>query len=644
MPSVKVPEEVLEIFPYKAVRAIQDELITTTFHALKERKNVVIEGANGLGKTIAALTAVLPIAREKDLQIVHICRTNKQADRVISELKEISKKTPISGVSIRGRKEMCPHELVQKHADDAATASVLCGQLKKLRRCDYYNRMNDRLPHLKNALKILSKTPSTSTEILEFCEESRICPYELILKLIDSVEVVAASYQYIFNPNIRETFLNKISRSMDEIVLIVDECHNIIDTAIDISSEQLSLYSIRQALKEAKAFNKVEFIRLLRELIAILESFQERAESEKQIDAQKILLQLSREVGATLDLDYADKLIAAGFKIQKEYLARNKPPRSFLHRLGRFLRKFILTKSRPEFLHLVSNYRTRTEGWGTRFEVISLDARFTTKRVLEYVYNSIHISGTIEPIEAYTKIVGLDKLPLVTKVLPSPYTKANVQCYIINKLSTKLADRTPETYQKMTDVIAEAVNNTPANSGIFTASYVVLESLLDAGLERKIQLPLFYETKKMTATGNDRLVNEFKSFSSKGGAALMGVLGGRSSEGADFPGELMNTCIIVGIPYARPTTRIEAQIAYLDEQFEKKGREFGYIIPAMRRASQAAGRPIRSINDKGLIIFLDYRFAHTYTSRFLPVWIKENMRLLNYEPGVIASIAQEFFK
>ncbi|MHA1630401.1 MAG: helicase C-terminal domain-containing protein [Candidatus Heimdallarchaeota archaeon] len=644
MPSVKVPEEVLEIFPYKAVRAIQDELITTTFHALKERKNVVIEGANGLGKTIAALTAVLPIAREKDLQIVHICRTNKQADRVISELKEISKKTPISGVSIRGRKEMCPHELVQKHADDAATASVLCGQLKKLRKCDYYNRMNDRLPHLKNALKVLSKTPSTSTEILEFCEESRICPYELILKLIDSVEVVAASYQYIFNPNIRETFLNKISRSMDEIVLIVDECHNIIDTAIDISSEQLSLYSIRQALKEAKAFNKVEFIRLLRELIAILESFQERAESEKQIDAQKILLQLSREVGATLDLDYADKLIAAGFKIQKEYLARNKPPRSFLHRLGRFLRKFILTKSRPEFLHLVSNYRTRTEGWGTRFEVISLDARFTTKRVLEYVYNSIHISGTIEPIEAYTKIVGLDKLPFVTKVLPSPYTKANVQCYIINKLSTKLADRTPETYQKMTDVIAEAVNNTPANSGIFTASYVVLESLLDAGLERKIQLPLFYETKKMTATGNDRLVNEFKSFSSKGGAALMGVLGGRSSEGADFPGELMNTCIIVGIPYARPTTRIEAQIAYLDEQFEKKGREFGYIIPAMRRASQAAGRPIRSINDKGLIIFLDYRFAHTYTSRFLPIWIKENMRLLNYEPGIIASIAQEFFK
>jgi len=644
MPQQNIPDEVLEIFPYQKVRPIQDELITTTYQALLERKNVVIEGANGLGKTVATLTAVLPIAREKKLQVVHVCRTNKQADRVVSELKAISKKAPISGVSLRGRKEMCPHELIKKHADDAATASVLCGQLKKLRKCDYYNRMNERLPHLKNAMKVLTSTPSTSTEILALCEESRICPYELILKLINEVEVVAASYQYILNPNIRETFLNKLSRGMDEILLIVDECHNIIDTSIDISSDQLSLYSIRQALKEAKAFNKMEFIRLIRELITILEGLQERAESEKKIDARKILFQLSKEIGATLDLDYADRLVTAGFKIQKEYLARNKPPRSYLHRLGQFLRKFILTKSRTEFLHLVTNYRTRTEGWGTRFEVVSLDARFTTKRVFEYVYNSVHISGTIEPIDAYTKIVGLDQLPLVTKVLPSPYTKKNVQCYVIDKLSTKLADRTPETYQKMCDVIAEAVNNTPANSGIFTASYIVLESLLDAGLEKKIELPLFYETKKMTATGNDRLVDEFKSFSSKGGAALMGVLGGRSSEGADFPGALMNTCIIVGIPYARPTTRIESQIAYLDGQFEKKGREYGYIIPAMRRASQAAGRPIRSITDKGLILFLDYRFGHSYTSRFLPSWIKENMRVLNYTPGKIASIAQEFFQ
>jgi len=274
---------------------------------------------------------------------------------------------------------------------------------------------------------------------------------------------------------------------------------------------------------------------------------------------------------------------------------------------------------------------------------------------------SVHISGTIDPIEAYSRIVGLDKLEPVMQILDSPYSSDNVQGYIIDRLSTKLSDRTPENYRKMCEVIGEAANNTPANTGIFTASYVVMDSLLDAGLESHLEKPLFYEQSKMRSSANDRLVNEFKRLSEDrssandrlvnefkrlsedGGAVLMGVLGGRSSEGADFPGNQMNTCIIVGIPYARPTTRIESQIEYLDGQFYKKGREFGYIIPAVRRAAQAAGRPIRSINDKGLIIFLDYRFASNYTSRFLPGWLKQNTRPLNYEKGRIAEIAQNFY-
>jgi len=86
MAAVKIPQEVKDIFPYEEIRPIQDKLILTTYTSLKAGKNVIIEGANGLGKTVAALTACIPIAREKNLQIIHCCRTNKQADRVITEL------------------------------------------------------------------------------------------------------------------------------------------------------------------------------------------------------------------------------------------------------------------------------------------------------------------------------------------------------------------------------------------------------------------------------------------------------------------------------------------------------------------------------------------------------------------------------
>jgi DNA excision repair protein ERCC-2 len=641
--TVQIPDEVKEIFPYKSIRPIQDKLIATTYSALRDRKNVVIEGANGLGKTIATLTSCLPIAREKKLQIIHVCRTNKQADRVVFELKEMAKVKPVSGISLRGRREMCLHPLVEKHADDAATASVLCGQLKKIHKCEYFSRMSESYPHLRNALKQLKGKPATSADIQKLSADYRICPYELILKALESTEVVAASYQYVFNPSIRDIFMNRVSRDMNEILLVVDECHNIINTSIDISSDQFSIFSARQALKEVKAFGRSEFLRIVRAMISILEDFQEPKEIEKKINANDIFLELSQQSGKTIDFDFANSLISAGMKIQKEYAAKNKPPRSYLHRLGQFLQKLYLTRSRPEFLHLMTSYRTRGEGWGVRLEVISLDARYTTKHVLETVYNSVHISGTIEPIDAYSRIVGLNSLPLVTEVLDSPYSEKNVKGYIVSDVSTKLNDRTPETYEKMCHVIGEAVNNTPANTGIFTASYIVLDSLLEAGLEKHIDKPLFYETRKMTATANDRIVNEFKELSTKGGAALLGVLGGRSSEGADFPGQQMNSCVIVGIPYARPTTRIQSQIEYLDEQFNKKGREYGYIIPAMRRASQAAGRPIRSINDKGLIIFLDHRFGQSYTARFLPVWLKENTQLLKYKLGAVAEITADFY-
>lgn len=643
MTAIKIPAEIIDIFPYDDIRPIQDELISTIYSALKEKKNIVIEGANGLGKTVATLTACLPIARERDLQIIHVCRTNKQADRVISELKEIAKETDVSGVSIRGRREMCPHPIIEKHADDAATASVLCNQLKKLRKCEYFNRMDEKSPNFRNVMKVLQEVPSTSTEINNICRENRLCPYELILKLVEKVDVIGASYQYLFNPPIRDVFLNKIDRGMSELLLIVDECHNIIDASLNISSDQLSIFSLRQALKEIKAFNYPQFLRLIRGLISVLEEKQVRSDVEKKIDARAILLGISREIGATIDLDYVDKLISAGMKIQREYIARNKPPKSYIHSIGQFLRRFVLTKSRTEFLHLVTSYRTRGEGWSVKFEVVALDARFTTKHVLEYVSNSVHISGTIEPIDSYSKIVGLDKLPLEAKVLDSPYSEKNVQGFVIDRISTKLADRTPENYKKMCGIIAEAANNTPSNSGIFTASYVVLKGLLDAGIESCLDKPFFYEQRKMTSSANDRLIDEYKNLSTRGGAVLMGVLGGRSSEGADFPGKQMNTCIIVGIPYARPTTRIESQIGYLEEHFPKKGREYGYVIPAIRRASQAAGRPIRSINDRGLIIFLDYRFGQSYTARFLPAWLRQNTRPLQYEPGRITKIAQEFF-
>jgi len=123
----------------------------------------------------------------------------------------------------------------------------------------------------------------------------------------------------------------------------------------------------------------------------------------------------------------------------------------------------------------------------------------------------------------------------------------------------------------------------------------------------------------------------------------LGVEGGRASEGTDYPGRQMETVVIVGVPYAQPSPRVEAQIRYYESRFPGCGREYGYIWPALRRASQAAGRPIRSLRDRGAIIFLDYRFTTAYCRRYLPSWIRRSLKVLPDEDGAIARELMLFF-
>jgi DNA excision repair protein ERCC-2 len=206
-----------------------------------------------------------------------------------------------------------------------------------------------------------------------------------------------------------------------------------------------------------------------------------------------------------------------------------------------------------------------------------------------------------------------------------------------------MKQRTGSMYGKLVKRVAEAARYTPANVGVFTASYEVLERLLDAGLKNAVAKPVFAEHRGMSSRKNDLLVGRFKSYAKRGGAVLLGVQGGRSSEGADYPGDQMNSVVIVGVPYAEPSPRIQAQIRYYEKRFPRHGRQYGYVLPALKKASQTAGRPIRTLKDRGVIIFLDYRFATKYCRQFLPIWIRRGMKTLPDEDGAIAQELMHFY-
>ncbi len=104
------------------------------------------------------------------------------------------------------------------------------------------------------------------------------------------------------------------------------------------------------------------------------------------------------------------------------------------------------------------------------------------------------------------------------------------------------------------------------------------------------------------------LVSDFKECGSRDGdgATLFSVMGGRISEGMDFPAEQLEIAVIVGIPYPKPTARQRGLQKYYDLKF-RKGWEYTVEAPTARKLMQSIGRLIRNENDRGVAIILDRR-------------------------------------
>ncbi len=623
---MQMPKEVSGYFPYSSVRPHQDQFINTVYASVHDRQSVLIEGSNGLGKTISALAACLPVAFEKNLRILYVARTHRQHDRVIEELRAVYKKHPVTGVSIRGRNEMCLNVFAAKGAFDSKSLMEVCELLKAKGRCPYYLNVDEQTYDYLQLQQQLSSRPYTASEILRVCKKKELCPYELVKSSLSDCKVIALSYLYVFDPAIRTSFLKNLGTDLSKIILVVDEAHNLPETAIDISSSSLSLFGLKQAELEAVKFGDkgVEnFVVFLRQEV---EELTDKINREEIISAQTLVDKIQKH-GVGNPREYFEELHEVGATIKRNLLSEGKNPRSYIHALSEFLLSWLETVGDDSFINIASSYSSKEKGKTAKLEIVALDPSKITEPVFSSTYANVVMSGTLQPLDAYSKITKLPR-NTVQYLVPSPFPKEHVFSAVSMGVTTSMEKRTPTMYHTIIKRINEVVKNTPTNTGIFAASFEVLNSLVNEGLGFAIERPLFHEKRGMTSKENEKIVSDFKACGDKGGAVFLGVQGGRTSEGVDFPGNQMNSVIIVGVPYAEPTPRVKAQIEYYEKCFSGFGREYGYVLPAMKKASQAAGRPIRTLEDYGAIVFLDSRFSTSYCRRFLPFmdnkWIENS--------------------
>ena len=627
-------------FPYSVPRPGQLTLIQATQDAVAHGNHLCVEAANGFGKTIAVLSGVLPLLKKDQFGIVYVARTHKQLDRVMVELKSISKSTGATGVVLRGRGASCLNPLVRRYAANAQLAMFLCSQLKRTGRCEYFQNFTKKTKQNDEYLRRFYHTPLTGLEFRSKCQSEHICPYELSKRLLPLVDVVATTYFQIFDPYINSLFFEAFGRSITSSVLVLDEAHNLPRIAVEIASAKLSLLTIRQSVKEANKYTLTrigQFCQFLEQVI--LEIIDRNSEPEIHVSAKELTNQICQKMRVNDFTNFTNYMRQKGERILNGLIAEEKPPMSYIHTLARFFSQWSYFLQRTDAAYFVT--RNGSNKSATSLEIIALDPRTSTASVMKSCHASLHLSGTLEPTSAHIDLVGIpDNVRILN--LPSPFSRNQIFSTISLGVTTAMKYRTPQMYGKITRRILEVCKATPHNVGIFVPSYSVLQSLLEAGLVDMPNRELFIERPRMSSSENDRLVQKFKK-RAKEGAALLGVLGGRNSEGEDYPGNEMEAVVIVGVPYAKPSPKETVRIEYFEKHFPQKGRLYGYQLPAMRSASQAAGRSVRRLEDRGAIVFLDDRYTTSNCMQLLPSWIHENLRGSEDVDGALYNQLTKFY-
>ena len=114
--------------------------------------------------------------------------------------------------------------------------------------------------------------------------------------------------------------------------------------------------------------------------------------------------------------------------------------------------------------------------------------------------------------------------------------------------------------------------------------------------------------------------SEEKSHERQGSFVAFCVMGGILGEGIDLKKEQLIGAIIVGTGLPQISNEREILMNYY-EKCSGEGFDYAYRYPGMNKVLQAAGRVIRTEQDRGVILLMDDRFQYgEYKSLFPMEW------------------------
>jgi len=610
-------------FPHKEVRKIQDELIEDVDNCIKNKKNLIIHAPTGLGKTASTLPIALAHAIKNKLTVFFLTSRHTQHTIVLETLKQIKEKynQNIIAVDLIGKKWMCPIP----GTDELYSYEFFefCKSSRTDNKCEFYynsrKKSGKATIQAEKAVDDLKKlSPCHCEDLVKYCIKKKLCPYEISTLLAKEASVIISDYYYIFSPTIRETFFKKTEKDLDNSIIIIDEGHNLPKRARELLSQNISSFSIRAAIKEARNYDYKETAEYLVAIKEIFNHYEEEfAEENQQKLTEKEFFGVDNErlmpkdefVNKIKLIDDYQNLIANFEFIAKEI--REKQRKSYIGGIANFLIKW---EGPDKGFARILSYKKFKDRPNITLNYKCLDPSLLTKEIINNSYSTMIMSGTLTPTTMYKDILGFENS--VEKEYTSPFPHENKLSMIIPETTTKFTARNPEQYQKIALNVSKIVNAVPGNSAVFFPSYRLRDDI-NYYFSNLCKKTTFLEMSGMNKTEKQDMLEKFKSYKDNG-AVLLGVAAANFAEGIDLPGDLLKAVVVVGLPLQKPDLETKELIDYYEEKY-KKGWDYGYIFPAITKCLQSAGRCIRSETDRGIIVFLDQRFAWPNYKKCFPI-------------------------
>ncbi|CAL4225614.1 unnamed protein product, partial [Meganyctiphanes norvegica] len=587
-------------------------------------------------------------------------RTHKQIAQIVKELKR-TKYRDAKTVVLGSREHTCIHPVVSK----SKSKNEGCRQLLDPNLgsgCRYKNNVYRVKTHeliqsygLEGAWDI--------EDMVQLGRKKNFCPYFTARELMATAEIVFCPYNYLVDPSIRKAMMINLKGQ----IVILDEAHNIEDSAREAAScklEQEGLLEARNELEKLanhdfKKYQCEELAKILSSLSGWIVENSENLNDYTEFDRSGKIFSGTEMIAILDNMGYSksrlEEVKGCFVALTEENDSQDENEITISANTKQLLGELFMVlhflfkdnmKYRDDYkIALVkAQQRKKVEGIGTwidksRRAKVSwtfsinfwcLNPAVSFHEVGEMVRSIILTSGTLSPMTSFQSELGV---PFSIQLEANHVIQRNQ--VFVGTLGKGPTNQTLQATYRFTEtwgfqdelgrLILSVCKVVPHGVLCFLPSYSLLNKLVErwqaTGLWDEIskyKFPLceprrsnefeetisaFYDTIRGTKDAGEDEVN---------GAFFMAVCRGKVSEGLDFADDNARAVIAVGIPFPNfKDIQVDLKKKYNDLHCRSRGLLTGskwYEIQAYRALNQALGRCIRHKYDWGALLLVDERF------------------------------------